>query len=319
MITSFQCLCLFLFSFIFYQGAAALSHSTAVALLAAALGTAAAGLYLWKTKRVWDSCSLQLCAWIAVIQVMSFSAVVLNGASILPELCVIVIFAACEGVRIGQSASLARLFDQIDKLTQAEQHANRMLMDVRSRNHDTMKHMTAIRSAQSKTDTQSYIQNWTDQYSQYDRFLKGENAYIAGVLYDFLEKARASSVKVSLHMYTPLSSLPFSPADQVSLVGNLLENALDSAAEAREKAEIKLETSLRSGLYVLICENSTPGMDPNVLDTLYQSFGRSTKSGDHEGMGTYIIQKLVKSASGRLDFTYRHPVFRLEIKIPVQK
>lgn len=58
-------------------------------------------------------------------------------------------------------------------------------------------------------------------------------------------------MSVSLHMHTPLSSLPFSPADQVSLVGNILENALDSAAEAREKAEIKLETSLRSGLYVL--------------------------------------------------------------------
>ncbi|MHA6487906.1 sensor histidine kinase [Bacillus cabrialesii] len=318
MITFFQCLCLFIFSFIFYQGAAALSLSTAVSLLAAALGAAAAGLYLWKTKRVWDRCSPQLCTWIAVIQVMSAAVVI--GASILTALFVIVIFAACEGLRIGQSALQARLSDQIDKLVKAEQHANHMLMDVRSRNHDTMKHMTAIRAAQSKADTQAYIQNWTDLYSQYDRFLKGENAYVAGVLYDFLEKARASGVKVALNMHTPLSSLPFSPADQVSLVGNLLENALDSAAEAREKGEIKLETSLRSGLYVLICENSTPGMDPKVLDTLYQSFGRSTKSGgDHEGMGTYIIQKLVKSASGRLDFTYRHPVFRLEIKIPFQK
>lgn len=318
MITLFQCLCLFLFSFIFYQGAAALWHSTAVSLLAAALGAAAARLYLWKTKRVWDRCSLQLCAWIAVIQVIS-AAAVLVGSDILPALFAILIFAACERLRIGQSALQARLSDQIDKLAQAEQHANRMLMDVRSRNHDTMKHITAIHSAQSKADTQVYIQNWADQYSQYDRFLKGENAYVAGVLYDFLEKAHTSDVKVSLNMHTPLSSLPFSPADQVSLVGNILENALDSAAEAREKAEIKLETSLRSGLYVLICENSTPGMDPKVLDTLYQSFGRSTKSGAHEGMGTYIIQKLVKSAFGRLDFTYRAPVFRLEIKIPFQK
>ncbi|MGG1243310.1 GHKL domain-containing protein [Bacillus cabrialesii] len=318
MVTFFQWLCLFLFSFIFYQGAAALSHSTALSLPAAALGAAAAGFYLWKTKRVWGRSSFQICAWIAVIQVMS-AAVVLIGTDIMPALFVIVIFAACEGLRVGQAASLARFSDQIDKLAQAEQHANRMLMDVRSRNHDTMKHLTAIRSAQSKADTQAYIQNWADQYSQYDRFLKGENAYVAGVLYDFLEKARVSGVKVSLHLHTPLSSLPFSPADQVSLAGNILENALDSAAEAREKAEIKLETSLRSGLYVLICENSTPGMDPKVLNTLYQSFGRSTKSGPHEGMGTYIIQKLVKSASGRLDFTYRHPVFRLEIKIPFQK
>ncbi|ASC83313.1 MULTISPECIES: two-component system sensor histidine kinase NatK [Bacillus] len=318
MITLFQCLYLVLFSFICYQGAAALSHSTAVSWLTAVLGAAAAGLYIWNTKRVWDCCSFQLCAWIAVIQVMS-AGVVLIGTDIMPVLCVIAIFAGCEGLRIGQSALQARLSDQIDKLTQAEQHANQMLIDVRSRNHDTMKHITAIKSAQPKADTQAYIQNWADQYSQYDRFLKGENAYVAGVLYDFLEKARASNVSVSLHMHTPLSSLPFSPADQVSLVGNILENALDSAAEAREKAEIKLETSLRSGLYVLTCENSTPGMDPKVLDTIYQSFGRSTKNGAHEGMGTYIIQKLVKSAFGRLDFTYRHPVFRLEIKIPFQK
>ncbi|MCO4852108.1 sensor histidine kinase [Bacillus vallismortis] len=318
MIPFFQWLFLFLFSFIFYQGVAALSQSTAVSLPVAALGAAAAGFYLWKTKRVWSRSSFQLCAWAAVIQVMSAAAVLISTDT-MPALFAIVICAACEGVRIEQSASLAGLSDQIDKLTQAEQHANRMLMDVRSRNHDTMKHIAAIRSAQSHADTQAYIQTWSNQYSQYDRFLKGENAYVAGVLYDFLEKAHTSGVKVSLHMHTPLSSLPFSPADQVSMIGNVLENALDSAEEAREKAEIKLETSLRSGLYVLICENSTPGMDQKVLDTLYQSFGRSTKSGAHDGMGTYIIQKLVKSASGKLDFTYRHPVFRLEIKIPFQK
>ncbi|PNB45773.1 ATP-binding protein, partial [Pseudomonas sp. GW456-E7] len=86
---------------------------------------------------------------IGVIQVMS-AAAVLVGSDILLALFAIVIYAACEGLRIGQSALQARLSDQIDKLTQAEQHANRMLMDVRSRNHDTMKHLTAIRSAQSK-------------------------------------------------------------------------------------------------------------------------------------------------------------------------
>ncbi len=181
-----------------------------------------------------------------MIQLMS-AAAVLNGATILPALFAIVIFAACEGLRIGQSASLARFSDQIDQLTQAEQHANRMLIDVRSRNHDTMKHITAIRSAQSKADTQAYIQNWADQYSQYDRFLKGENAYVAGVIYDFLEKARVSGITVSLHMHTPLSSLPFSPADQVSLVGNILENALDSAAETQEKRRLSWKPRREAG------------------------------------------------------------------------
>lgn len=40
MITLFQCLYLVLFSFICYQGAAALSHSTAVSWLTAVLGAA---------------------------------------------------------------------------------------------------------------------------------------------------------------------------------------------------------------------------------------------------------------------------------------
>lgn len=318
MITLFQGLYLFLFSFLFYQSAAILSHSTAISWLAAALGAAAAVLYIWKTKPMRDRCPHQLYSCIAVIHILS-AAFLLIAPSGLAVLLVIVISATCEWLRIGLCRSLTKLFEQIDRLTQAEQHANRMLMDVRSRNHDTMKHITALSSAQSEPDTQTYIKHWAGQYSQYDRFLKGESAYIAGVLYDFLEKANASNVNVSLHLHTPLSSLPFSPADQVSLAGNILENALDSAAEAPEKAEIKLETTLRSGLYVLICENTTPGMEPKVLDTLYQSFGHTTKSGTHEGIGTYVIQKLVNQAFGKLDFTYRHPVFRLEIKIPFQK
>ncbi|MGN7041981.1 sensor histidine kinase, partial [Bacillus safensis] len=43
----------------------------------------------------------------------------------------------------------------------------------------------------------------------------------------------------------------------------------------------------------------------------------STKGGDHQGMGTYIIQQLVEKADGTLDFTYRSPNLRLVIKIPL--
>ena len=56
-------------------------------------------------------------------------------------------------------------------------------------------------------------------------------------------------------------------------------------------------------------------MEKHVLDHLFKTFGRSTKGGDHQGMGTYIIQQLVEKADGTLDFTYRSPNLRLVIKI----
>ncbi|CAM5405592.1 histidine kinase [Bacillus safensis FO-36b] [Bacillus safensis subsp. safensis] len=115
--------------------------------------------------------------------------------------------------------------------------------------------------------------------------------------------AEKEDIALSLELQAPFSSLPFSKADQVTFTGNLLDNALDAAIEAKQagkEGSISVTTSIRSGLFLIHCENSTKGMEKHVLDHLFKTLAIQQKGGDHQGMGTYIIQQLVEKAGSGL-------------------
>lgn len=209
-----------------------------------------------------------------------------------------------------------QLNGQLQELIDAESRTNELLLELRSKHHETARHLNAFSASNNEHEIKDLIQ----QYVKHFPWIKGENAYLASTLHPFLERAEKEDIALSLDLQAPFSSLPFSKADQVSFTGNLLDNALDAAIEAKQagkEGSISVTTSIRSGLFLIHCENSTKGMEKHVLDHLFKTFGRSTKGGDHQGMGTYIIQQLVEKADGTLDFTYRSPNLRLVIKIPL--
>ncbi|MDV3451314.1 GHKL domain-containing protein [Bacillus safensis] len=209
-----------------------------------------------------------------------------------------------------------QLNGRLQELIKAESRTNELLLEMRSKHHETARHLNAFSSSNDEREIKDLIQ----QYVKHFPWMKGENAYLASTLHSFLERAEKEDIALSLDLQAPFSSLPFSKADQVSFTGNLLDNALDAAIEAKQagkEGSISVTTSIRSGLFLIHCENSTKGMKKHVLDHLFKTFGRSTKGGDHQGMGTYIIQQLVEKADGTLDFTYRSPNLRLVIKIPL--
>ncbi|OLP65724.1 hypothetical protein BACPU_13420 [Bacillus pumilus] len=209
-----------------------------------------------------------------------------------------------------------QLNGRVRELTKAESKTNELLLELRSKHHETARHLNAFSTSNDEHEIKDLIQ----QYVKHFPWIKGENAYLASTLHTFFQRAKKEGVDLSLDLQAPFSSLPFSKADQVSFTGNLLDNALDAAIEAKQKGvegKISITTSIRSGLFLIQCENSTKEMEKHVLDHLFQTFGRSTKGGDHQGMGTYIIHKLVEQAEGTLDFTYRSPNLRLIFKIPI--
>ncbi|MBD3860096.1 GHKL domain-containing protein [Bacillus sp. 28A-2] len=209
-----------------------------------------------------------------------------------------------------------RLNGRLQELTNAESRTNELLLELRSKHHETARHLNAFSTSNDEHEIKDFIQ----QYVKHFPWIKGENAYIASTLHPFFQRSEKEKIALSLDLQAPFSSLPFSKADQVSFTGNLLDNALDAAIEAKQagkEGSITITTSIRSGLFLIHCENSTKGMEKHVLDHLFKTFGRSTKGGDHQGMGTYIIHQLVEKADGTLDFTYRSPNLRLIIKIPL--
>ncbi|GLF92092.1 sensor histidine kinase NatK [Bacillus safensis] len=209
-----------------------------------------------------------------------------------------------------------QLNGRLQELINAESRTNELLLELRSKHHETARHLNAFSASNDEHEIKDLIQ----QYVKHFPWMKGENAYLASTLHSFFQRAEKEGIALSLDLQAPFSSLPYSKADQVSFTGNLLDNALDAAIEAKQagkEGSISMTTSIRSGLFLIHCENSTKGMEKHVLDHLFKTFGRSTKGGDHQGMGTYIIHQLVEKTDGTLDFTYRSPNLRIVIKIPL--
>ncbi|WP_342491334.1 GHKL domain-containing protein [Bacillus sp. FSL R5-0422] len=236
-----------------------------------------------------------------------------NGWS---SLLVFVIIMTADILSLKMMQTERRLNGRLQELINAESRTNELLLELRSKHHETARHLNAFSASNDEHEIKDLIQ----QYVKHFPWMKGENAYLASTLHSFFQRAEKEDIALSLDLQAPFSSLPFSKADQVSFTGNLLDNALDAAIEAKQagkEGSISIATSIRSGLFLIHCENSTKGMEKHVLDHLFRNFGRSTKGGDHQGMGTYIIHQLVKKADGTLDFTYRSPYLRLVIKIPL--
>lgn len=243
-------------------------------------------------------------------------SLVLTQSNGMSSLIAFIIIITADFLSLQVMQTERRLNGRLQELTKAESRTNELLLELRSKHHETARHLNAFSASNDEHEIKDLIQ----QYVKHFPWIKGEDAYLASTLHTFFQRAEKEGIALSLDLQAPFSSLPFSKADQVSFTGNLLDNALDAAIEAKQagkEGNISVKTSIRSGLFLIHFENSTKGMETHVLDHLFQTFGRSTKGGDHQGMGTYIIHQLVEKADGTLDFTYRSPNLRLMIKIPI--
>nr|WP_275695664.1 GHKL domain-containing protein [Fredinandcohnia sp. SECRCQ15] len=106
--------------------------------------------------------------------------------------------------------------------------------------------------------------------------------------------------------------------DQIKLIANLLDNAIDAALDFKSSSpRITVITHKYGGIYILEISNHAQFEDTKVLDNLFGKYDISSKSGNHEGLGTFIIANLVKKYNGKLTYQYRASVLTIRIKLPI--
>lgn len=235
----------------------------------------------------------------------------------------IFIFIGIEGIRLFWSKQIMSLSKNLKYFEEQSIHFNEMFRLVRSERHDFLKHVSAIHflleNGKSK-EAKTYLDDLVDGYEETNLSIKGERGIVAGVLHQMYRKGKASGISVVYDFDLPLSTLPFSDQHMVTLLGNLLSNSIDACEEWQEKQKkqpfITLQFYKRSGLYLLICKNNSLPISTSILDGLFQIYGKTTKKGEHEGLGTKLIHDIVKVNKGFLDFVYKDQEFTVKIKIP---
>lgn len=239
------------------------------------------------------------------------------------DLIPFIIFIGIEYIRLGGSRKLASL-TQDNKLykEQADQF-NETFRVVRSERHDFLKHIAAIHFMLENgeyDEAKSYLDELVDGYEETNLSIKGERGTVASVLHQNYRRAKANGIAVVYDFDLPLSTLSLPDTDMVKLLGNLLANSLDACEswqkEHEQQALLTLQFYKRSGLYLLICKNNSPPIPADILDELFQTYGKTTKGDGHAGLGTKVIQDIVHSHHGFLDFVYKEQEFTVKIKFP---
>lgn len=233
------------------------------------------------------------------------------------------LFLGVETVRITFANKLASLRKELEELEKQHRQMNETFRAVRSERHDFLKHVSAIHFMMENGtygEAKDYLDQLVDGYKETNLSIRGERGAVAATLHEHYKKAKAAGIRVIYDFDLPVSSLPLSDKEIVALIGNLLSNSLDACQEwqvkHKKQALVTLQFYKRSGLYLLICKNHTLPITRDILDSLYHSYGISTKSGEHKGLGTKIISDIVHSNHGFLDFVHKGEEFTVKIKIP---
>lgn len=212
---------------------------------------------------------------------------------------------------------------EIENLTSQREQFNETFRIVRGERHDFLKHISALHfmlDNENYKEAREYLNNLVDGYEETNLSIKGEKGSVAGILHQMYRHAKKEGIEVIYDLDLPLSSLPLIDKDIVTLIGNLLSNSLDACEEWQQvrgkQASLTLQFYKRSGLFLLTCKNNSLPIPTNILDHLYQSYGKTTKGGFHEGLGTKLIKEVVDQNQGFLDFVHKDEEFSVKIKIP---
>ncbi|MGM8216114.1 sensor histidine kinase [Bacillaceae bacterium W0354] len=233
------------------------------------------------------------------------------------------IFICTEVLRLLLARELVMVNKQIISFEKEREQFNETFKIVRSERHDFLKHISAIHFMLEKKkneEAKNYLDDLVGKYEETNLSIKGEKGVVAGILNDSYRRASKLGISLFYDFDVPISSLPLSDQDLVSLIGNVLANSIEACEqwqiERNEQALLSLEFYKRSGLYILTCKNQSLPIPTDILDQLYQSFGLTTKDDTHDGLGTKVISEIVKKYGGFLDFTYKQEEFLLKIKFP---
>jgi LytT family two-component system sensor histidine kinase NatK len=263
--------------------------------------------------------------WNLILLAMQFFLVTLYFTVELSRAAFVLIltFAGLEAIRLIGSRKIFDLTRNLQQYEAQREHINETFRVVRGERHEFLKHVSAVHymleNGKAK-EAKHYLDDLVDGYEETNLSIKGERGVVAGVLHQMYRRAQRSGISVVYDLDLPLSTLPVSDPNMVTLIGNLLSNSIDACEEwqkhYKQQAILTVQFYKRSGLYLLVCRNNSLPIPTPILDRLYQSYGHTTKGEGHEGLGTKMVKDVVCEHQGFLDFVYRDEEFTVKIKIP---
>lgn len=127
---------------------------------------------------------------------------------------------------------------------------------------------------------------------------------LLGMLGQKLTRARTEGISLGVNLDTNWKESDVADEVAVRVLGNLVDNALDAAANIGDGKPGRVElavTIAADGTHFRVWNNG-PVIPKRALQKIFEA-GETSKSGEHEGLGLYIVRRLVDQHNGTIQVT----------------
>ena len=183
----------------------------------------------------------------------------------------------------------------------------KLIDDIRSRQHDFNNHIQIIGGIVEKNDDTHIKEALTDYLGGLNYSLKGINGLLeikdnllSALVYGKMEVARLNNIHLSVKYLNGYEGYPLKGYELVEVLGNLLDNSLEAILNSGETDDRKviLTIGTEEGKKVLQVENTGEKIESNDLDKIFDK-GFSTK-GNSRGYGLYNVKKSIDKYGGKI-------------------
>ncbi|MDK2903187.1 MAG: hypothetical protein PWQ93_1106 [Clostridiales bacterium] len=180
-----------------------------------------------------------------------------------------------------------------------------IITELRAQRHDFQNHLAVISTLLQMgayDNAMQYMSNMLNNVNSLFSVGTLKKPEIAAVLISKIDEANKKGIDVELDITASLEGIQASALDIVRILSNLMDNAiyeLSHQPSPHKKLFVSIKENELYAIFTVI--NNVPVIPSDIRERIWQK-GFTTKGHNGEGLGLYVIKKLVDKNGGRILF-----------------
>lgn len=203
---------------------------------------------------------------------------------------------------IGYVRNELELKNTIIKLKESKE----IISYLRAHKHDFFNHLQVIRGlAQIGKGERiiSYVDSIVDEVGNVFDITNIAIPEVAVVIMQKTGEASKKNIQTEVILNTDLADLKGNHMDFSQLLFNLLDNSIAALSKpSLEKKKLRITLDEDKNNYYFMVYNNGPAISRELQEKIYDK-GFSTKNGNGDGMGLYIVKNIVEKYGGEIKLT----------------
>ncbi len=206
--------------------------------------------------------------------------------------------------------------EQVQQLQESLDNLREYMYTIRTQRHDYNFHVHTIRGLlenQKYQECLDYMEDMVSESVEMNELMQIKDPAVSAEIYAFSVLAASKGIRLQVEVLTDFSKISTTPYETNKVIGNMLQNALDECEKLSDLSYGIHLTIYKKGEYCLIRVSNKLSEESRQQEIVR---GKSSKGGNHEGIGVVSISLLVSKYKGVVYHTVAEDIFTCIAKIP---